>query len=126
MIISTITIKASRAGKDEILDILLSVKEPTEAKPGCVSCHIYQSAADGSQITYREEWIDKKNLFHHIRSPLYRSVLAAMDMSLKQPSIHFYTVSKVEEMELIQSAMSCLVDNTARLPVFESRTGGVF
>lgn len=107
MIISTITISASRANKDEILDILFSVKGPTEVQAGCMRCSIYQDVTDDSQITYMEEWIDKKNLFHHIRSPLYRSILAALDMSIKQPIIHFSTVSKMEEMELIQSALSC-------------------
>lgn len=108
MIISSITISTSKNNKNEILDILLSVKEPTEAKPGCVRTFVCNDAFNGAQVIYIEEWINKQSLVSHIRSPLYRNILAALDMSVKEPIICFYSTCEVEGMELIAKAIkSC-------------------
>ncbi len=106
MIISTIRINAAPARKKEILEILYSVKGPTEGQPGCLSSNIYQNLLANHQITYVEVWKTKAGLFKHIRSPLYRSILAAIDMSCEVPDIQFSSVSNVDGMELIKAALS--------------------
>jgi quinol monooxygenase YgiN len=106
MIISTIRINAAPARKKEILEILYSVKGPTEGQPGCLSSNIYQNLLANNIIIYVEVWKNKTSLFKHIRSPLYRSVLAAIDMSCELPDIKFSAVSNVDGIELIKAALS--------------------
>jgi hypothetical protein len=57
-------------------------------------------------VTYVEIWKTKAGLFKHIRSPLYRSILAAIDMSCEIPDIQFSSVSATDGMELIKAALS--------------------
>ena len=108
MIISTIRINAAPARKKEILEILYSVKGPTEGQAGCLSSNIYQNLLSNHQITYVEVWKTKAGLFKHIRSSLYRSILAAIDMSCELPDIQFSSVSATDGMELIKAALSSI------------------
>ena len=105
MIISTIRINAAPARKKEILEILYSVKGPAEGQPGCLNSNIYQNLLANHLITYVEVWKTKDGLFKHIRSPLYRSILAAIDMSCELPDIQFSSVSETDGMELIKAAL---------------------
>ena len=113
MIISTIRINADSASKDEILEILFSVKGPTEGQPGCISCTIHQNLLANHLITYVEVWKNKAGLYKHIRSPLYRSILAAIDMSCELPDIKFSSVLDIDGMELIKTALN-FVDTEER------------
>lgn len=106
MITSTIRINADPARKDEILEILFSVKGPTEGQSGCLSSNIYQNSLANHLITYVEVWKNKASLYKHIRSPLYRSILAAIDMSCELPDIKFSSVLDIGGMELIKTALS--------------------
>jgi len=104
MIISTVKIAASPENRKEILEILFSVKGPSEGATGCISCFIYQDLENEQAITYEEVWQSKKDLDTHLRSDLYRNILAAMDMSSKPPEVRFNTVSTTEGMELVKEA----------------------
>ncbi|MBW2368133.1 MAG: antibiotic biosynthesis monooxygenase [Deltaproteobacteria bacterium] len=104
MIVSMIKIVVTPDKKDEILEILFSLKGPTEVKHGCINCRIYQDLQDNN-IIYKETWKDKESLDKHIRSDLYRDILAVIDMSSEQPGINFFTVSSVAGIELIQETL---------------------
>jgi quinol monooxygenase YgiN len=105
MIVSTIRIAAGAKKKEEILAILFSVKGPIESDPQCISCRIYTEPRDEKHITYEEVWQNEENLYQHLRSPHYRNVLAAMDLSSEPPEVKFITVLKTEGMELMQRVL---------------------
>jgi len=105
MIISLIRILAEPDNKEEILEILFSVKGPTEGEPGCISCRMYQDIENEHIIAYEEVWRNRENLFKHIRSDLYRNILAVMDMSSDPPDVRFNTISNSAGMELIKEAL---------------------
>jgi len=105
MIISIIRIVTEPDKRDEILEILFSVKGPTEGKPGCISCRIYQDLENEHIIAYEEVWQNKENLYNHIRSDLYRSILAVLDMSNGPPEVKFSTISSTAGMEQIKIAL---------------------
>jgi quinol monooxygenase YgiN len=105
MILSIIKITAASNNKDDILDILFFVKGPAEGKHGCLSCGIYQDLQNEHIIFYEELWEGSENLYSHIRSDLYRNILAVMDMSSEPPEIKFSTVSSVAGMDLIKEAL---------------------
>lgn len=105
MIISVVRIEAGAKTRDEILAILFSVKGPTESDPQCVSCRIYTEPRNEKRITYEEVWQDEESLYQHLRSPHYRNLLAAMDLSSEPPEVKFTTVLKTEGMEVVQRVL---------------------
>ena len=105
MIISTVRIAVGVKKKDEILRILFSIKGPTESKSHCVSCRIYTEPRNEKHITYEEVWQNEESLYQHLRSPQYRNLLAAMDLSSEPPEVKFITVLKTEGMELVQRVL---------------------
>ena len=105
MIISTVRIAVGVKKKDEILRILFSIKGPTESESHCVSCRIYTEPRNEKHITYEEVWQNEESLYQHLRSPQYRNLLAAMDLSSEPPEVKFITVLKTEGMELVQRVL---------------------
>ncbi|PKN67321.1 MAG: antibiotic biosynthesis monooxygenase [Deltaproteobacteria bacterium HGW-Deltaproteobacteria-15] len=105
MIISTVRIAVRPKMKEEILAILFSVKGPTESNLQCISCRIYTEPRNDKLITYEEVWQNEESLYQHLRSPHYRNLLAAMDLSSEPPEVKFTTVLKSEGMELMQRVL---------------------
>ena len=105
MVISTIRLTADPDFRKEILEVLFSVKGPTEGESGCISCSIYQELQDEHILAYVEVWQNKENLVNHIRSELYRKILTAMDMSSGPPEVQFRSISSTEGMDLIKKSL---------------------
>ena len=103
MMLSLVNIVPSPGKRQEILDILLSVKGPTLAAPGCRACSVYEEHGDDQTIAYLELWQSSLELYRHIRSGLYSRVLEAMELSTREPEVRFYTISESHGMELIES-----------------------
>ncbi len=105
MVIATIQIFADSDNINEIIEVLSSVKGPTEGKSGCISCLIHKEVNNENRITYEEKWENQEQLNNHICSDLYRKILAAIDMSSQPPAVKFSTISSTEGMELIKTAL---------------------
>jgi len=108
MIISTVRIAVEAKKQEEILAILFSVKGPTESKSQCISCRIYTEPRNEKHITYEEVWQNEESFYQHLRSPQYRNLLAAMDLSNEPPEVKFVTVLKTEGMEVMQRVLGHL------------------
>ena len=108
MIVSVLKITVDPGKKDEILEVLLSVKGPIEAEPGCMGCHIFQDLLNERMIYYNETWQNRGSLFAHIRSDRYRTLIAVMEMSSEAPDIKFKTVTNTKGMELIREAIGSI------------------
>jgi len=85
-----------------LLDILIPMKGPTLALPGCLSCSIYEEHGDKGAIVYVEQWKSPEALHRHIRSNLYLWLLQAMELSSEKPEIFFTNVENDNGMELIK------------------------
>jgi quinol monooxygenase YgiN len=106
MMLAMVKIVPSPGKRQEILDILLSVKGPTLAVPGCRACSIYEEHGAEQAIAYVELWQAPAEMYRHLRSPLYSRVLEAMELSARKPEICFHTVLRTEGLELIESLRS--------------------
>ena len=105
MIIATIQIFADSGNINEIIEVLSSVKGHTEGKPGCLSSLIHQEVSNENHIMYEERWENQEQLYKHIRSDLYRKILAVIDMSSQPPAVEFSTISSTAGMEMIEAAI---------------------
>jgi len=110
MILSMITISPDPEYRLAVLEILLSVKGPTLAEQGCLSCCIYEERDEAYVITYLEKWQSAAEMYRHIRSPLYVRVLKAMELSSSKPEIVFNEVTEIRGMELIESLRTLQVE----------------
>jgi quinol monooxygenase YgiN len=97
-------ITASKNQNGEIVRLLRSLIEPTRVETGCISCGLYKDLHDPSIIVWAEEWNTQDDLKRHVRSPQYKKILAAFDMSNEQPYMRFNTVVETKGMQLIAEA----------------------
>ena len=111
VITSTIRITASEKSNGEIVDVLRSLIEPTRVETGCVGCGLYRDLHDSNIIFWLEEWNTQADLERHIRSPQYKKILAAFDMSSSQPVMQFNTVVETKGMQLVEEALGANKQN---------------
>ena len=100
---SIVKIKPTPGKRKEILDILLSVKGPTQAINGCLECCICEEEGDERIIFYMEQWATWEDFIRHIRSDRYTRILEAMELSMEKPDFSFFEVSAMKGLELIES-----------------------
>jgi quinol monooxygenase YgiN len=91
----------------QILAALRSVQGRTRDEPSCSAVQVYEEDGPEAAILYVEEWESESGFREHVRSELYRRILAAVDLSKTAPEIRFYQVSKVEGLELLQNIRGC-------------------
>ncbi len=118
MITATLRISVSKGKKGEVVRLLRPLTGPTRVETGCISCRLYQEVNERHAITWMEEWATQKDLERHLRSPQYKRILAALDMSDVQPEIRFDTVVETKGMQLIEEARGVDTPNPLREPRF--------
>ena len=104
MVVSTLRILTAPKSRAEVVRTLSAQLGPTRVQPGCHRCDLYQDIENRETITLVEEWESQAELDLRLRSEDYRSVLAAIDLSQKQPVIHFDTVTRRGGLEVVASA----------------------
>ena len=103
MMMTSIKIILPRKHKKDVFEALARFKQLTEISLGCIGCHIHRDVEHPNTITYSEAWQTRQHLEEHIRSPNYRQVLEIIELSAPQPEIKFFTVSKIEGLEVVKS-----------------------
>src|SRR5215813_13115917 len=93
----------SRDERRHLLTILRSVQGPIQAQPHCRSCRIYEEDGFEQSVLYLERWDSGPDFERHVRSELYRRILAAVELSSKPPEITFDYASGTKGMELIEA-----------------------
>lgn len=88
--------------KAEVIELLHSVRDLSRPSPGCVGCWLSEEDFLHNHVRYSEQWESEKTLHDHIRSDLYRRVLAAMELSRQEPEVRFYYCSATKGLELIE------------------------
>jgi quinol monooxygenase YgiN len=85
------------------LAILRSVQGPTQAQPNCQSCRIYEEDGYEEAVLYMEQWGSEPDFQRHVRSDLYRRVLAAVELSRVTPEVAFHYVSETKGIKLLET-----------------------
>ena len=66
-----------------------------------MAVQVYEEDGRTGAILYTEEWDSELEFCDHVRSELYRRVLAAIDISKSAPELCFYRVSVMQGLELV-------------------------
>jgi quinol monooxygenase YgiN len=88
----------------QVVEILKSVQDLIRPAFGCLGSWLSEQDFMHNHIQYVEQWESEEALHRHIRSDLYRRVLAAMELSRLPPEVSFYFASEKKGFELIESA----------------------
>ncbi len=86
------------------MELLRSVKDLARPDPGCVGCWLSEEDFLHNHVRYAEQWETEEALYDHIRSDLYRRVLAAMELSRQEPEVRFYYCFQTKGLEVIEAA----------------------
>jgi len=104
MVISTLRIVTAPQSRAEIIRTLSAQLGPVRVQPGCLGCTLYQDIESPEAVTMTEEWESQDELSRRLCSEDYRAVLAAIELSQEQPTIHFDTVTRRGGLEIVASA----------------------
>lgn len=104
MIVFSLTIFAPEDRRADILDSLAALLEPTRVEVGCVACHLYIDSEDPNAITLVEEWASQSALDRHLASDACKTLVAAMELSVRAPPIRFDRVAERAGIEVIEAA----------------------
>lgn len=102
VVFSVIQLFPSARKERQLIEIMRSVQDLTRPQAGCLGCWLSEQDAMHNNIRYLEQWESEEALTHHIASELYRRILAAMELSSKQPEVRFYLTNEVKGFELIE------------------------
>lgn len=103
MVFAVMRLFPSARERAHLLEILRSVQNPTIVRPGCLGCWLHEEHILHDYVQYGEQWASEQDLYNHIRSDLYRRILAAIELSRLQPEVEFHYVSATRRLELIEA-----------------------
>ena len=103
MFLTMVRIYPSADEADAIRGFLVGLLGPTRVQPGCLGCTL-ATESEPDALVYTEIWASKVELLHRLRSEKYSKVLAAMELSTREPDLCVYEVIDRHGMELIENA----------------------
>ncbi len=106
MIQASFRIVAPENKRDEILNVLMCLKGPTEVSRGCRACRILQDVEGNHVLTYLVQWDTQDEIEEHLRSERFRRLLPYIDMSLEPPEVTFSTIVKIQGIEFLINVLS--------------------
>jgi len=93
------------AKREEVLDVMRSLKGPTEMAIGCHGCRILQDTDDDDVLTYLVRWDTQDELVEHIRSDRFRRLLPYIEMSVIPPEVEVNTIDQVRGIEFLVAVL---------------------
>ena len=104
--IDAVYILKSRGPQEEsLLEILKMVTNRTRYEPGCLQSGVWKDGENEEMMVF-EVWRSKADFERHVKSPLYRHFLAAIEMSSEEPKISISECEDVRGIEMIEEAMT--------------------
>jgi quinol monooxygenase YgiN len=104
MIIECIRIEVRPEICEDVRRGLTSLIGPTQVRPGCIDCRLYQNSANASEFHLESQWRTMNDFLQHACSDLYRYLLELIETSIIAPIIEFHDVSQTHGLELVRAA----------------------
>ena len=84
---------------------LEAIEASTRAKPGCRDWGLSQSLACPKSLLLIEEWASREAMDVHIRADEFRVVLAAFDLSCREPEISIDAIGKRAGLDYLKTLL---------------------
>jgi len=94
-----VTVDARRI--DELCDAFRSLIGPGRAERGCLRCEVFCGLPEANTVLVESLWKTQEDLIQHLRSDRYKSFLQLVETSIEQPSIEFFLVAQVSDLEMV-------------------------
>ena len=105
MIQATFRVVPPGERRQELIEVLSCMKEPTEALDGCRGYQILQDMDDRRAISWLEWWDCMADLEAHIRSDRFRRLLPYIEMSVAPPEVMVGVIDPAYGMEFIANTI---------------------
>ncbi|WP_295449297.1 antibiotic biosynthesis monooxygenase [uncultured Thiodictyon sp.] len=104
MIVFSLSVLVPAADQADFLSSVGALLEPTRVVPDCIACRLYADIEDPNAFTLVEEWGSQAALDRHLTSSAYKTLVAAIELSARPPTIHFDRVEQRAGIEVIAAA----------------------
>jgi len=105
MVEATVRIVAPDDKRIELLDVLSSLKGPTEATKGCQGCQVLSDISCESIVLYVVRWDDRPALEEHFRSERFRRLLPYIEMSIEPPVVEVNSLEPIGGLQIVLEAL---------------------
>jgi quinol monooxygenase YgiN len=90
--------------RDELMQVLGGLVEPTRVMPGCTDCQLYVDARNRNRIVFETAWKTQEDLDCFMRTRDFTSLLLATDLLQEEPEMRFDDVLRSNGIEAIRKA----------------------
>ncbi|HTL59899.1 MAG TPA: antibiotic biosynthesis monooxygenase [Candidatus Limnocylindrales bacterium] len=104
VVFSIIRLFPSVKQRAQVIELLRSVQDLTRPCPGCMGSWFSEEELLNNHVRYAEQWESEEALHQHIRSDLYKRILAALELSKRPPEVTFYYCSQTKGLEVVEAA----------------------
>lgn len=89
--------------REDFLEIIRGILEPTRVENGCLDYSFYQDFEDNNSFVILEQWANQQDLERFVRSENYRQLLAAMELLTEPPEVKINAISYTAGLEAIKA-----------------------
>jgi quinol monooxygenase YgiN len=104
MIIVTLSMVVKPEERENLMQIVRMILEPTRVEKGCLNYHCYQDVEDENAFVILEHWQTQQDLERFIQSRNYQQLLTAMELLTEAPDIKINAISYTAGLEAIEKA----------------------
>ena len=106
MITAVYILKTSYKQSNDLLEVLKSIIGRTQSSPGCLKADIWSNYEDPESFMVYEVWKTKEIMELHLKSKVFRRMIAVMEMSSIEPEIKFIESDHQYGMEWLQGVLT--------------------
>lgn len=86
-------------GPQDLLDALRSATTIPAVEPGCQSSSVWRDADTSDAVLLMEEWESPQAMERHMTTPVFRRLLAVLELSRTPPEIRYVQGSRLRGVD---------------------------
>ena len=95
----------SKEACDEATAVLRSMVGPVRAEPGCNATRLLKNAGTDHGLTWVEEWRTVEDFERHLRSAVFRRIVAVIELAAEPPVVEIDDVASRRGFELVEEIL---------------------
>jgi len=90
---------------DEAAAVLRSLVGPVRSEPGCNATQLLKCAGNDHGLTWVEEWRSEEDFERHLRSAVFRRILAVIELAAVSPVVEIDDVASRRGFGLVEEIL---------------------